>query len=87
MPERAADNVVPIQRRTLHGEVTTRLRDMIIEGQLAAGMRLNETELGLLLGISRTPLREAIKTLASEGLIELIPSRGATCRRHAPQRD
>jgi len=81
MPERATDNVVPIQRRTLHDEVATRLRDMIIEGQLAAGMRLNETELGVQLGVSRTPLREAIKTLASEGLIELIPAKGATVRR------
>jgi len=54
---------------------------MIIEGQLAAGMRLNETELGVQLGVSRTPLREAIKTLASEGLIELIPAKGATVRR------
>lgn len=85
IPERAADDVAPIRRRTLHDEVATRLRDMIIEGQLAAGTRLNETELGLLLGISRTPLREAIKTLASEGLIELVPSKGATVRRFSKE--
>lgn len=85
MTARAADNAVPIPRRTLHDEVATRLRDMIIEGQLAAGTRLNETELGSLLGISRTPLREAIKTLASEGLIELVPSKGATVRRFSKE--
>jgi DNA-binding GntR family transcriptional regulator len=81
MPERARENVVPIQRRTLHEEVASRVRDMIIEGHLPAGARLNETELGLQLGVSRTPLREAIKTLASEGLIELVPAKGATVRR------
>jgi len=81
MPERAREDVVPIQRRSLHDEVASRVRDMIIEGQLAAGARLNETELGLQLGVSRTPLREAIKTLASEGLIELIPAKGAIVRR------
>lgn len=71
----------PIRRRTLHDEVVSRLRDMIIEGTLASGARINETELGEQLGVSRTPLREAIKTLASEGLIDLVPSRGSVVRR------
>ena len=71
----------PILRRTLHVEVVSRLRDMIIEGSLESGSRINETELGERLGVSRTPLREAIKTLASEGLIELVPSKGSIVRR------
>ena len=71
----------PIRRRTLHDEVVSRLRDMIIEGTLPSGGRINETELGEHLGVSRTPLREAIKTLASEGLIDLVPSRGSVVRR------
>ncbi|MEZ5650010.1 MAG: GntR family transcriptional regulator [Burkholderiaceae bacterium] len=71
----------PIQRRTLHGEVVGLMRDMIVAGDLAAGERINEVELGARLGVSRTPLREAIRTLASEGLVELVPSRGATVRR------
>jgi DNA-binding GntR family transcriptional regulator len=71
----------PIRRRTLHDEVVSRLRDMIIEGVLPSGSRLNETELGERLGVSRTPLREAVKTLASEGLIELVPSKGSVVRR------
>ena len=54
---------------------------MIIEGQLQAGSRINESELGLRLGVSRTPLREAIKTLAQEGLVELVTSKGAVVRR------
>jgi DNA-binding GntR family transcriptional regulator len=74
------DEVVPIARRTLHDEVATRVRDMIIEGQLAPGQRVNEVALGQRLGVSRTPLREAIKTLASEGLVEIVPARGAVVR-------
>jgi DNA-binding GntR family transcriptional regulator len=81
MGEQAIGVVIPIQRRTLHAEVATRLRDMIIEGQLIAGQRLVETELGPALGVSRTPLREAIRTLASEGLIEVIAAKGAVVRR------
>jgi len=57
------------------------LRDMIIEGELAPGSRMHESQLGEQLGVSRTPLREAIKYLASEGLVELIPSRGAIVKR------
>ena len=66
-----------IQRRTLHDEVVERMRDMIIEGQLIAGQRINETELCGQLGVSRTPVREAIKTLASEGLIAAVRNKGA----------
>jgi DNA-binding GntR family transcriptional regulator len=67
----------PIRRRSLHDEATERVRDMIIEGQLAAGEWINELELCKRLQISRTPLREALKVLASEGLVELVPRRGA----------
>jgi DNA-binding GntR family transcriptional regulator len=66
-----------ITRRTLHEEVLERLRDMIIEGRLAPGQRINEGLVGAQLGVSRTPLREAIKTLASEGLVEILPAKGA----------
>ncbi len=64
---------------TLHDEVLTRLRDMIIEGVLPPGSRINEVQAGASLGVSRTPLREAIKTLASEGLVEILPSRVRSC--------
>jgi DNA-binding GntR family transcriptional regulator len=72
--------IIPISRHSLHGELTERLRDMIIEGQLLPGTRLNEGPLGKALGVSRTPMREAIKFIASEGLIELIPGRGAVIK-------
>lgn len=70
-----------ITRRTLHDEVLERLRDMIIEGRLGPGQRINEGQVGAQLGVSRTPLREAIKTLASEGLVEILPAKGAIVRR------
>lgn len=66
-----------VGRRLLHEEVIDRLRDMIVQGELAPGSKLNERVLCERLGISRTPLREAIKYLASEGLVELLPNRGA----------
>ncbi|TJZ91390.1 GntR family transcriptional regulator [Paracoccus gahaiensis] len=69
-----------IERLPLHEAILNRLRDMIIEGHLPPGARLNEGQIGLQLGVSRTPLREAIKYLASEGLVELIPSRGAVVK-------
>jgi DNA-binding GntR family transcriptional regulator len=70
-----------ITRRTLHEEVLERLRDMIIEGRLGPGQRINEGLIGAQLGVSRTPLREAIKTLASEGLVEIQPAKGAVVRK------
>lgn len=64
-------------RKGLALATCARLRDMIIEGVLAPGARLNERVLCEQLQVSRTPLREAFKTLAGEGLIELLPNRGA----------
>lgn len=72
--------VVRIERPTLHNVVVSRLRDMIIEGRLAAGVRIHEGQICEQLGVSRTPLREALKVLAMEGLVDLIPSRGAMVR-------
>jgi len=77
----AAAEYPRITRRTLHEEVLERLRDMIIEGRLAPGQRINEGVVGAQLGVSRTPLREAIKTLASEGLVEIQPAKGAVVRK------
>lgn len=62
---------------TLHGEIVARLRDYVVEGNIPEGARVPEKLLCDMLGISRTPLREALKVLASEGLIELLPNRGA----------
>lgn len=69
--------ILSIPRRVLHQEVATRLRQRLVEGHLAPGAKLNERELSEQLQVSRTPLREAIKMLAAEGLVELLPNRGA----------
>lgn len=58
--------------------VATRLRDLIVQDELKPGERIRERELAERLAVSRTPLREALKGLAAEGLVELSPNRGAT---------
>ena len=70
-------DVIPISRATLHDQVSARLRTMLVEGHIAPGAKLNERELCEQLQVSRTPLREAIKLLAAEGLADLLPNRGA----------
>ena len=65
---------------SLHGEVLARVRNLIVEGTIADGARIPERRLCDLFGISRTPLREALKVLAAEGLVELLPNRGARVR-------
>jgi DNA-binding GntR family transcriptional regulator len=61
----------------LHGVAVTNLRDMIASGRLAPGTRLRETWLAETLHLSRTPLREALRTLAREGLVTILPNRSA----------
>jgi len=78
--------VTPIARRPLHEEAADRLRDLIVQGRLAPGTRLNERLLTAQLGLSRTPLREAFKVLATEGLVELLPNRGAIVSQMDPER-
>jgi len=66
-----------IQRKTLHTEIVDHLRDMIVSGELGPGQKLPEKDLCARFDISRTPLREALKALAAEGMIVLLPQRGA----------
>ena len=67
-----------ISRRPLHHELVDRLRDMIIEGTLEPGQKVPEKMLCERFGVSRTPLREAVKILAAEGFVRLTPNRGAS---------
>lgn len=57
--------------------VLATLRDLIMGGELTPGARLGEVELAERLGVSRTPVREALSRLAAEGLVEIAPNRGA----------
>jgi DNA-binding GntR family transcriptional regulator len=66
-----------IPRNTLHNELVKLLRDMIMEGELVPGSRIPESRLCELFGVSRTPLREALKVLSVEGLVCLLPNKGA----------
>ena len=82
---RTMAEIISIPRQVLHQEVAVRLRQRIVEGQLAPGAKLNERELAEALNVSRTPLREAIKMLAAEGLVELLPNRGAVVAQMSEQ--
>ena len=53
------------------------VRGLILRGEYAPGARLGEVELAEALGVSRTPVREALRQLAAEGLVELVPNKGA----------
>jgi DNA-binding GntR family transcriptional regulator len=66
-----------IPRSTLQNEVASRLRDEIIQGQWKPGERLPERLLCERYGISRSPLREAYQALIVEGLLQVVPNRGA----------
>lgn len=69
-----------ISRPQLHDELVARLRDFIIEGDLAEDEKIPEKELCERFGVSRTPLREALKVLAFEGLVVLNHNRGAVVK-------
>ncbi|HWA19603.1 MAG TPA: GntR family transcriptional regulator [Devosia sp.] len=66
-----------IPRRALHDELTDRVRALITDGHLHPAQKIPERELCERFGVSRTPLREALKVLASEGVVRLLPNRGA----------
>ncbi len=70
--------LVSIRPQALHEGVVAQLQQMIIEGTLAPGTRLNERLLCQRLGVSRTPLREAFMMLAEKRLVSLLPNKGAS---------
>jgi DNA-binding GntR family transcriptional regulator len=65
----------------LHEDVVSRIREILLDGDIAPGARIPERELCDRLQISRTPLREALKVLAAEGLVQLLPNRGSRAAR------
>jgi len=68
-------------RRTLSQRLAEDVREMIFDGELAPGQRLQEADLAAHFGASRTPLREALKALSAEGLVEITPNKGARVSR------
>jgi len=79
-PERELRDAVTY-RKTRAEELRLQLADEIVRGELAPGTSLDETELALRFGVSRTPVREAIRLLASNGLVEVRPHRAALVAR------
>ncbi|WP_372834559.1 GntR family transcriptional regulator [Pontibacterium sp.] len=74
-----------IKRRVLYEEVAEILARMIYESRLEPGQWIDEMKLCDELGISRTPLREALKVLASDGLVELVPRKGSYVKSISPE--
>ncbi|AHI00163.1 GntR family transcriptional regulator [Kutzneria viridogrisea] len=70
---------------SLAGQTVSVLRELVLTGEIAAGERVNEVGVSQRLGISRGPLREAIRHLASEGLLVLTPNRGARVPQLTPE--
>ena len=66
-----------VERKTLHGQLASHLRDMIMAGVFKPGEKIQEQDLCDRFDVSRTPIREALRVLAAEGLLTLTPNRGA----------
>jgi DNA-binding GntR family transcriptional regulator len=67
----------PVERRVLRQDILLGLRSKILNGEIAPGTRLLEIPLATELGVSRGPVREALRQLEQEGLVEFFPHRGA----------
>jgi len=83
--ENISDLIISNGETTLHEGVASKLRELIFDGVLEGESRIPEKVLCERFGISRTPLREALKVLAREGLICLLPNRGARVNKITPQ--
>lgn len=65
------------QEKSLSSQILAQIREDILSGTYAQGEELKEATLGAKLGVSRTPVREALRQLEQEGLVEIVPNRGA----------
>ena len=76
----ALKNLQPIDDQTRRSQIVRKLRDLIVGGQLTPGERLTETNLAAKLGVSRAPLREAVRELVDSGLVVSLPYKGLFVR-------
>ena len=81
-PQTRSDRDDQLQRPALHHQLVDRLTDLIADGSLPPGDRINERALCERFGVSRTPLREAVAILARQGLVTLLPRRGSRVAVH-----
>src|SRR4051812_30423949 len=70
-----------VDRKTLTEQVFEQVLSMLLSGELSSGEPLRESELAVRLGVSRTPIREALGRLAEYGVVETRPNHGAVVRR------
>ena len=75
--QRALGVTAPKQRGALADDVAAYIRELILTGQLKPGTRVDQDGIGEAMGVSRSPIREAIVVLGQEGLLEVLPRRGA----------
>lgn len=73
--------VQQIVNMNIHQQAYNIIAEQIISGSLKPGARITEKEIASILGVSRTPVREAMKLLSKDGLIEVIPHKGAIVRK------
>jgi DNA-binding GntR family transcriptional regulator len=78
------DSPAPATGSALVDEIAAAIRGRIMSGEIAIGAQLRQAELASELGVSRTPVREALRQLQSGGLIEVVPNRGAIVRVPVP---
>ena len=83
-PQEGSGPSRPLPRSSLHAGLLDGIRAMINRGELTPGAKVPERALCQRFGVSRTPLREALKVLAAEGLVQLLPNRGAQVTRLDP---
>lgn len=69
--------IIEIKNRTLSSVIAERLRQEILEGTRASGAQLRQDALATAFGVSRIPLREALFQLEAEGLVQIVPHKGA----------
>jgi DNA-binding GntR family transcriptional regulator len=67
----------PIERRTIAAEAAEMLRQRILAGELRAGQPIRQEQIAQEMGVSRIPLREALKQLEAEGFVTIAPHKGA----------
>ncbi len=79
----ANEQLAPVERSVLSAQVKDRLLRWIIEGELPPGSRVIETRVARQLGTSQAPVREALRDLATLGLVEMHAFRGARVRQPA----
>lgn len=74
-----------LRRGGLAPEVATYVRDLILTGALQPGVKINQDAVGDAVGVSRSPVREALVVLGQEGLVDVTPRRGAFVARLTPE--